>query len=79
MPRNGPWRPQLHQNDLWRPTVAPQTNCNYELTIYKMGTWNGVMISGSDAPSGVYPYIINYMQPSSSSVQEIIGYIVLIR
>ena len=44
-----------------------------------MGSWNGVMINGSDALSGVYPYSINYMQSSSGGVREIIGYVVLIR
>ena len=54
------------------------TIANYD-SYYKMGSWNGVMINGSDALSGVYPYSINYMQSSSGGVREIIGYVVLIR
>ncbi|MDC0204271.1 gliding motility-associated C-terminal domain-containing protein [Flavobacteriales bacterium] len=54
------------------------TITNYD-SYYKMGSWNGVMINGLDAPSGVYPYIINYMQSSSGIMQKMIGYVVLVR
>ena len=29
---------------------------------YKMGSWNGTMLNGLKAPSGVYPYVINYIK-----------------
>ena len=46
---------------------------------YKMGSWDGIMINGLAAPSGVYPFIINYTQHSNSGIQEIVGYLILVR
>ncbi|MEC9209721.1 MAG: gliding motility-associated C-terminal domain-containing protein [Bacteroidota bacterium] len=46
---------------------------------YKMGSWNGVMINGLEAPQGVYPYVINYMHTKESNVETLVGLIILIR
>ena len=46
---------------------------------YKMGSWDGIMENGVEAPAGVYGYVINYKQMSNPIEKIISGYIVLIR
>ena len=46
---------------------------------YKMGSWDGVMINGLDAPQGVYSYVINYMHTQDSNTETLVGFIVLLK
>jgi gliding motility-associated-like protein len=46
---------------------------------YKMGSWDGVMINGLDAPQGVYSYVINYMHTQDSNTETLLGFIVLLK
>jgi flagellar hook assembly protein FlgD len=44
-----------------------------------MGTWDGKLENGADAPMGVYAFVIEYKQLASSSTEKIVGTITLIR
>jgi len=46
---------------------------------YKLGSWDGVMLNGLDAPQGVYPYVIHYQLTELSLIEEVVGYIILIK
>jgi PKD repeat protein len=46
---------------------------------YKLGSWDGVMLNGLDAPQGVYPYVIHYQLTELTPVEEVVGYIILIK
>ena len=54
------------------------TITNYD-SYYKMGSWNGVMLNGLEASQGIYPFIIRYTETEKSDVQQVAGYLVLIR
>jgi hypothetical protein len=45
----------------------------------KMGSWNGVMNNGLDAPQGIYPYIINYIATKESPTVTLVGFIILLK
>ena len=56
--------------------------CNIQQELYsyyKMGTWDGKLENGADAPMGVYAFVIEYKQLASSSTEKIVGTITLIR
>jgi len=56
--------------------------CNIQQALYsyyKMGTWEGKLENGVDAPAGVYAYVIEYKQLANSSTEKIVGTITLIR
>jgi flagellar hook assembly protein FlgD len=44
-----------------------------------MGTWDGKLENGADAPMGVYAFIIEYQQLANSSTERIVGTVTLIR
>ena len=44
-----------------------------------MGTWDGLLENGEEAPMGIYPFIIEYKQLTNSSIEKITGTITLIR
>ncbi len=46
---------------------------------YQMGSWDGMLQNGLEAPLGVYSYIIEFKQLKSSSPEKIIGTVNLIR
>jgi hypothetical protein len=46
---------------------------------YKMGSWDGVMVNGLEAPQGAYPYVINYMHTKESNIETLLGFIILIK
>ena len=46
---------------------------------YKMGSWDGMLQNGLEAPLGVYSYIIEFKQLKNSSPEKIIGTVNLIR
>lgn len=46
---------------------------------FKMGSWDGIMNNGAQAPQGVYPYIVDYQYTNGSSMGSFSGFIVLIR
>ena len=48
-------------------------------TFYKMGEWDGKLLSGNKAPIGVYVYEINYLKLKDSNRKKITGTINLIR
>ena len=53
---------------------------NYDVySYYKMGTWDGKLENGTDAPMGVYAFIIEYKQLKNSEVEIIIGTVTLIK
>ena len=73
----------FESNDIILTNHAEDGNiCNYLLDMdayYKMGSWDGIMINGLEAPQGTYVYVINYQQTLDSDPVELKGYIVLIR
>ena len=48
-------------------------------TYYKMGTWDGLLENGAEAPMGVYAFVIEYKQLADSPVEKIVGTVTLIR
>ncbi len=46
---------------------------------YRMGSWDGILLDGTEAPQGIYPFIIRYQQSKTSPFEEVVGYITLIR
>jgi len=46
---------------------------------YKMGTWDGLLENGEEAPFGVYAFIIEYKQLENSAIETIVGIVTLIR
>ncbi len=46
---------------------------------FKMGSWDGIMVNGLEAPQGVYPYVINYMNTKESNTETLAGFIILIK
>lgn len=46
---------------------------------YKMGSWDGVMLDGFDAPQGMYTYVVNYMHTKDSDTVTRLGFVILIR
>ncbi len=57
-------------------------NCNnlsYVDSYFKMGSWNGKLSNGNNAPNGVYVYIIEYRDVVNKKVEKIKGTVTLIR
>ena len=54
------------------------TNLNQD-SYFMMGVWDGNMNNGKQAKTGVYPFLMTYQMGEKSVVQEMIGYILLIR
>ena len=46
---------------------------------FKMGSWDGVMNNGMQAPQGVYPYVVDYKYTDDSNTESFSGFVVLIR
>ena len=46
---------------------------------FKMGSWDGVMLDGNLSTQGVYAFIIEYKQTTTSLTEVIVGHITLIR
>lgn len=56
--------------------------CNIQQELYayyKMGTWDGLLENGAEAPMGVYAFVIEYKQLADSPVEKIVGTVTLIR
>ena len=56
--------------------------CNIQQELYsyyKMGSWDGKLENGADAPMGVYAFIIQYKQLANSTTEKIVGTVTLIR
>jgi len=56
--------------------------CNVQQELYsyyKMGSWDGLLENGAQAPMGVYTFIIEYKQLANSSTEKIPGTLTLIR
>ena len=56
--------------------------CNIQQELYeyyKMGTWDGLLKNGAEAPMGVYAFVIEYKQLADSPIEKIVGTVTLIR
>jgi gliding motility-associated-like protein len=64
---------------------------NYSLTIFNrwgeeifvsqdpLAYWDGAMADGTDCPDGVYNYILEYQEINKGEVQQILGFVHLLR
>jgi len=66
----------LLTNDLLENSMCDNNNIN---PFYKMGEWNGNLMSGKKAPLGVYVYEINYKKLKDSKNEVLFGTITLVR
>lgn len=55
------------------------TNISFIENYYKMGTWDGKLINGEEAPLGVYVYLVEYQKLAEKNPETIVGTITLIR